>query len=826
MMVHATCDVIATLQMTLHPDESIRKEGESRLEACSRLDGFGISLLQVSVNTDAQTGLRQLALVVLKRLVRDRWTVSAEAEERCICDEEKAQIRAMLPTGLGDAASQVQTATGLVVAEIMKAESFEEWPELMPGLIGVIQQNQDHHVVKGALRAICIMIEDFDQMHVLQLAQQVLPRITQLCKSPQASWIEKRQSLTIIHATIDTVECVYRSMPEVKGFLKENIVSWLEASLSVLDQPLSEEVQDAWGAVFTALQCLTRIIPLSSQLDNMSRLMQVLSVVWKLNSTLMGLYQRFVLGDDILESQASADEPLMEAVSLQDLVSQYLELLMTIVSYPKLKKVCEPSLHDISELAIGYMIIGNEEIDEWMTDCNAFISSTDDFWGPRSSGGMLLDTIVEAYGTKGGIAVASALQNRMGQGEAACLARDPMYWRHIEASVLALGDISDRILEGRLKKEIVSDQNSLLNPNAMIRILLSNSAYNSTSTPLLLARIFWIAGTFSRVLNREIRQLVFSKISEAIESPQLQPPVYGGIFQALSSLIRYSETEDIEQISQRMMHYLCEMLANATEETLHLMLETISALIEKCPSAVQSADRIIPIIMRAWIDNFNDPLVGEDAFDLLKRVSMAQGGSAAMMKLAVPTIQSILEAPSAAPLLVSGAIDLIVTLACSGSLLESKGILEVFYPCCMHLLQTSSDEDVIASSSAFLRTILQLGGKEALVWLSPNPEETVNSYIQIVHYLLNQDISDRASRYVGGIVMSLIQATSLEQLVRALTCFAVIRYFQIHNCVLFCLTLVFFFSDFRGSIYLELSSPWHSGFLQLNIHQQSNQCLA
>ena len=283
-MVHATNDVVATLQMTLHPDESIRREGERRLEAGSKLDGFGIALLQVSGTVEAQTGLRQLALVVLKRFVRDRWTVSG-VEGRSICDEEKAQIRAMLPVGLGDAASQVQTATGLVVAEIMKAESFEEWPELMPGLIGVIQQNQDQNVVKGALRAICIMIEDFDQMHVLQLAQQVLPRITELCKSPQASWIEKRQSLTIIHATIDSVECMYRSMPEVKGFLRQNIVPWLEASVSVLDQPLSEEVQDAWGAVFTALQCLTRIIPLSSQLDNISRLMQVLSVVWKLNNT-------------------------------------------------------------------------------------------------------------------------------------------------------------------------------------------------------------------------------------------------------------------------------------------------------------------------------------------------------------------------------------------------------------------------------------------------------------------------------------------------------------------------------------------------------------
>jgi len=763
-MVHATNDVVATLQMTLHPDESIRREGERRLEAGSKLDGFGIALLQVSGTVEAQTGLRQLALVVLKRFVRDRWTVSG-VEGRSICDEEKAQIRAMLPVGLGDAASQVQTATGLVVAEIMKAESFEEWPELMPGLIGVIQQNQDQNVVKGALRAICIMIEDFDQMHVLQLAQQVLPRITELCKSPQASWIEKRQSLTIIHATIDSVECMYRSMPEVKGFLRQNIVPWLEASVSVLDQPLSEEVQDAWGAVFTALQCLTRIIPLSSQLDNISRLMQVLSVVWKLNSTLMALYQRFVLGDDILESQPSADEPMMETISLQDLVSQYLELLMTIVSYPKLKKVCESSLLDIAELAIGYMIIGHEEIDEWMVDCNAFISSVDDFWGPRSSGGMLLDTLVETYGTKGCIALASALSNKVQQGETASLAHDPLYWRYIEAAVLALGEISDRVMEGRLKKEIVSDQNSLLNPNTMIHMLLTNSAYNSTSTPLLLARIFWIAGTFSRDLNRETRHLVLSRISEAIASPELQPPVYGGIFQALSSLIRYSESESVEQISQNLMMFLCAMLANASEETLHLMLETISALIEKCPSAVQSADHIIPIIMRSWIDNFNDPLIGEDAFDLLKRISMTQGGSAAMTKFAVPTMQSILEAPSAAPLLVSGAIDLIVILACSGSLLESKNILEAFYPCCMHLLQTSNDEDVIASSSAFLRTILQLGGKDALLWLSPNPEETLNAYIQIIHYLLRQDISDRASRYVGGIIMSLVQATSLERLV-------------------------------------------------------------
>lgn len=516
------------------------------------------------------------------------------------------------------------------------------------------------------------------------------------------------------------------------------------------------------GAAFTALQCMNSIIPLSSRIKSNNTLLHGLSIIWHFNSSLLAMHKMYVLGDSVVEGTTSTQEPMMEPVQIEDLVSQFLELMMTILSHPKLKKVCEPSLLDIVSATLEYMTISPEQVEEWSEDCNLFLSCGDEFWGARSSGSMLLDTIVEVYGPKGLQTISTAVQTKIGEAEAAYCNKDDLYWRHMESGILAVGDLSEYLKEKRNKSFLDGDQIAL-NPNLLLPAVFQNDKFNQTSTPLLLARLFWYSGKFASHLSTSTRRRVLECISRCLVAPGLKPPIYGGIFQAMAPMIMHCEPVEVVSISQHLMPHLCEMLRNATEETLHLLLVTIDAIIQKDQGASMSSMRaVIPIVMRIWVDNFNDPLVGEDSFALLKTIASAPHGFDEMKTAAMPTVKAILESQGTMPLLTSNAINLLVAIMSTNLKDEVSTVVREFGPVCLQVLQKSDDDEVIASTSAFLRTALQIGGMESFSWYSTPPETALAMYLQVFQHLTNPEMSDRACRYAGGLLLEILRAAPGE----------------------------------------------------------------
>lgn len=242
-------EVLEALRMLLNPNGEIRQQGESSLMQGMLVDGFGSALVDLSADQSLDSGLRQMALVVLRRMVKLRWSpIGLGDGPRVVPDSDKMYIRSRLPQWLGDPLSTIQTATGLVIAEIMMWESFQDWPELMPGLISIIQSDDsDSNFIRGALRAICLMIEDFDEIHVLELSSLVLPKLMELIRSDHASFVEKRQALTILNVTITSIHSMFKAVPQAKLLLDESIDKWFETVASVLQLPLNDSELDSWG---------------------------------------------------------------------------------------------------------------------------------------------------------------------------------------------------------------------------------------------------------------------------------------------------------------------------------------------------------------------------------------------------------------------------------------------------------------------------------------------------------------------------------------------------------------------------------------------------
>ena len=757
------------LDLTLSPDIVSRQQGEKFLDSCSTVPGFGTSLIKIAQDASAcpTVGQRQLSLVFFRRLVRERWS------EGGISEPEKNHIKSILPQGLRENCSQMQTATGLVIAEIARWENvLTDWPDLMPGLINVIRENQDVVFSRGCLRALGLMIEDLDQKHVIDVSSLVLPQILLLCigehssaekKGKQDFYRAQYQALMMLHETIDSVEVMYRSSQEAKDLLHGHIASWFEAVRIVLSRPYDGDYDPyAWSCTYMALQCATRLIPLIGKLPEGTSCQGLLESVWKCNSTASSLYQHFVLSDETLP--LTTGEEGMEA-SLSDVVSQLLEVFTSILTYPGLKKACESSLVDVATCVIQYyMVIPFEDVDEWTEDCNLFLSSGGDYWGCRGSSGLLLDSILESYSSKGAHAIQEAVKKTIAIAEASASQNNSSYWKLMESTLLALSELADYFMEGKQRK-ILSDSGSCMNPNFFLQWILSNSMYCSPGTPLLLSRIFIYAGRYSKVLTEETRNMVIRCLGECLSGTGLKPAVYGGILQGLAPVIKHCAIEQVRPVSNRFMGYLCQMLHSATDDTMHLILENIQELLHKDPScAVSWTDKVIPVAMTAWIDNFNDPLLGEDAFNLLRKIARGPGGVQSMVSIAVPTIKTILQSNTAPPLLISSSFDMLVEMTSPANSADVKSVFVEFMPVGMQMLHSTQDEDIIAAVSAFIRTSLQLGKAESLGWFFPSEDVSIATFVQVIKYLLRPDTPDRGARYVGGIILSLFQAATLEKL--------------------------------------------------------------
>ena len=163
-----------------------------------------------------------------------------------------------------------------------------------------------------------------------------------------------------------------------------------------------------------------------------------------------------------------------------------------------------------------------------------YLQSGEDWWGCRCLGGLLIDyDFGDARDARARRRFAASLKACVEAAEAAVSAKqDVVFWRVMEATLLALGDAAGcsrvrKMAGGGPAAEVLDPKPIAPGAAGEFRI------YNSMSTPLLLSRIYSYAGRYSgeRLLSEQTQALVLRSMGESIAMPSLPAAVYGGIFQ-------------------------------------------------------------------------------------------------------------------------------------------------------------------------------------------------------------------------------------------------------------------------------------------------------
>ncbi|KAL4441799.1 hypothetical protein ABPG77_003715 [Micractinium sp. CCAP 211/92] len=754
--------LLQLLQASLSPDAATRQQGEAALEAAAAAPGFGAALVAVLLSgpgagpggVDVPFGLRQLAATVLKKLVREHWTAEApHFKGPQVGAQEKEAIREALPSGLGDESSKVRTAVAMAVAAIARWDCPQQWPGLIPGLVQAITAKKNANMVSGSVRCLAMFVDEQGDEQIMAIAPALLPELLAILRSDEYGATLQRKALAILHTILEVLQELASgaTLADVKALLNTVLPPWLAEFARLLGKPLSANDAESWGLHMECLRCMLLLVSSFSRLAA-PHIGPALAAAWQMYTTSLPLYCELAVS-----SEGGADGNVDsdgECIEFDDLISQLLELVLALVGNQRYQGMLRASMQHLLHLTLGYMQMTAEQVHRWDSDPDQYVADEeDDFSTVRAAGEMLLDEMFEAFEAEAAGPFAAAVGARLAEAAAARAAGQEDWWKLREAALFAVGTVSDQItqLAGAAGGRFPLDVGGL-----MAGILQEDLV--PSAPPFLVGRALWVTARLGPIIPAQHRAACMHAAVAGLAAGS-PPPVQIGACRALAQLCQKARREELGGVAQQMFAGLCKLLPDTTDDVLHLVLETLTAAVKAAPDAAASWEQhISEPTLHAWINYFADPLLSVDARELLEALAAIPACLPSLQARMLPTLCGIIAAPPPySSVLVDGAVELITVALAPSPPEAAQQIHAAATPAMLQLVLRHDDGEVLRSATAYLRTLLQVGGSAALTWPGLPSGEFLPALLLAVQRLLQPGLEDRAASLVGSLILELLR---------------------------------------------------------------------
>ncbi|KAF0695448.1 Aste57867_13736 [Aphanomyces stellatus] len=431
-------EVVALLQASVVPDNAVQQQSYQRLNQYSVQPEFHLYLLHVFAHhPDINT--REVAGLLLKKSIKNMY--------HTLAPEMQTHMRTSILSLLADPQPKIRKTAGLLLTTVVQVlVTFEQCPEMIPGLVHYLQDAANENGVEGAFGALTKICEDHaDKLNDQRLATRpldtLIPIFLQYFNHPRPEF--RRDALNCInqlilimptaldvnmdaflqgisHLTQDTAS-------PVRKLVCQSIVILLEVRMQVLLPHFTPIVQfilhasnDADEAVaLEACEFWSSICDLPPELfdDVKPLLTQVLPHLIPL------LLSRMVYSQDSIAQFELEEEEQNENV-------------------PDRPEDIKPIFHKSKHAATGNGGGGvDDDGDDEDDDDDDDGDDDDDVeqWSLRKSAAAGLDTLSHAFGVEILPILLPLLQERLSSTD---------HWRVRESGILALGAIAEGCMEG------------------------------------------------------------------------------------------------------------------------------------------------------------------------------------------------------------------------------------------------------------------------------------------------------------------------------------------------------------------------------------------
>ncbi|VFQ95349.1 unnamed protein product [Cuscuta campestris] len=749
--------LINCLNATLDSNHQVRSFAETSLQQASLQPGYGSALSRVAASRELPLGLRQISFhysaVLLKQFIKKHWQEDEEDfEHPVVSSDEKETIRRLLLSLLDDPNRKMCTAISMAVASIAHYDWPEDWPDLLPTLINSVMNRTNTDAVHGALRSLVLLSADLDDKVVPQLVPVLFPCLHTIVSSPQIyDKALQKKAISIVYACISmlgTMSGFYKT--ETTALLLPMLQPWINQFSSILEQPVQSEDPEDWSIRMEVLKCLNQSVQNFPCLMG-NQFMVIVGPLWQtIVSSLQVYTQASIQGvDDAYEGRYDSDGAEQ---SLESFVIQLFEFLLTILGRKEFVKVILHNMKELVYCVIAFLQITEHQAHTWLMDANQFLADEEDnTYSCRSSGALLLEEVIHSCGAEGINAIIESAEKRINESQQEKTAGSLGWWRVREATLFALVSVSEELLE----TEVSGNSRASLR-NVLEKILTEDVATGVNEYPFLYARLFSSVAKFFSVINQGLSEQFLHAAVKAI-GMDVPPPVKVGACRALSQLLSDADSGVIRAHIMDLFSSLTNLLEHASDETMHLVLETLQAAVSAAPEVLPSVESILsPIILNVWASHVTDPFASIDALEVLEAIKKAPGCIQPLVSRILPYVGPVLIKPHQQPEgLVAGSLDLMTMLLKDAPIDVIKTIYEVSFDPVIRIILQSDDHSEMQNATQCLAALVY-GGKQELLRWGGDPGYTMKCLLDVTSRLLNPDLESSVSLFVGSYILQLI----------------------------------------------------------------------
>ncbi|KAK9862534.1 hypothetical protein WJX84_000998 [Apatococcus fuscideae] len=522
---------------------------------------------------------------------------------------------------------------------------------------------------------------------------------------------------------------------------------------SIIAEPITLSGENAWGLRQEALRCAVLVISTFGKMMS-SHVPALLLQCWGLFKQSLDPYEQCMVLDEGDLSETEEDNE-GNTTSFETVIAQLFEALLAVADSARFQHLLRPVLPELIHTTIGYMQMTSLQESTWTEDAEQYVADEEEeTFSARASGELLLDSILTAFHLDACRGLAQASHSHLQHADHLKQSSQEHWWRPREAAILAIGCVSPILkdLHSADPSSCPFDFQALL--DSIQQMDLSQSALHY---PFLIGRALWAVSRLCQTIPADHTARFLPPACAALTCEA--PAVHIGACRAVASLCKHCKSTALQQHLPALHQGLLQLLNTTGEETLHLALECLTAVIKADPSAAAALEpQLSPKLLTLWSEHVHDPLLSIDAVEAIDALAKVPGVLPNLQERAVPTLVSLLQDPGKlADGLVSGAIDLVSTLLAPSTLQQAQRMHQALTCHVISLAEHSDDAEVIRSCCTYLRILVRSAQADLLHWESDRAESTLQLLLGMVSHYLQPSLPDAQCYAIGQLLSAMLR---------------------------------------------------------------------
>ncbi|KAF7715275.1 Uncharacterized protein PECH_002104 [Penicillium ucsense] len=791
-------ELLLLLADTQATSADTRHAAEAQLAQLKANESFPISLTAIASHESVPVNLRQSALSVLRTFITSHWSSNLDDFEGQVLvnDSNKSQIRRALlelATTIETPERKVKASASYAVSKIASADFPEDWPELLPTILQVINDPaSSDNAVHGALKVLLDLVDTgFSDEQFFQVARDLVSSLFTVATSETRRPMLRALAVAVFRSCFDTLEMVLEQHKvAIKQFADMLVAGWSPYFVETLKAPLPQapspeeankvgEIASQWrGVVALKVQIVKTLMKIRTVFPALlaPQSQGYFSTIWTELANTLPIYLNFYIED---ERQGRLEDVDGLPYSLDYLVLEELDFLQTLLKAPLVKQGLAQQLQDagaaasstgwlpeLVKLAANFAQITCEEEGLWEFDVNIFLAeetSVTANYTPRTCSSDLIIKLGDWLRLQTAEAVFAHLSS--------LYANEGASWKSQEASLYLLGSLLRDFGEETFQP-IPEDLTNRLMP------FISHAM--GQGEDLLRARGYLTAGALVKAGGTMVKEPTARYLESALKAIAEDPSevVKVACIRILQDLMPNLRGDDACHVQPAVISAISDYVSahdlrdgSDSDDLKVTLAETLRDTIMVDSSVVLST-KAIDVLFRvasSGADNFQLTMLVTETFeDIVEQVS--ETGRQSYDSLCANVLPSFMAAMNVGDLteeddLTVFAADLLRALVEGGDGPLPVGFVETVMPKLTRLLMEAEEGELIRPVTGTVRHMLARDFTTLANWRDEHTGKgAVEVVLIIIDRLLGPSVDDNAATEVGQLAAELVERAGSQGL--------------------------------------------------------------